>query len=224
MSSVPTPPATKPDQSQRILPAKPQAAAIVVLAFTAMLYIVELVDVALHHRLDDDGIVPRTLSGLDGIAWAPVLHGSWAHLLGNTLPVLIFGFLAMATGLARWFAVTVLIWLVSGIGVWLTAAPNTSTIGASGLAFGWLAYLLVRGVFNRSFKQLVVAVILLLIWGGTLWGLLPGNTGISWQAHAFGALGGILAAWLGARAGKSRARKAPTTLDGDTTPGSNLPE
>ena len=233
MSSVPTPSVTQPDQAKRILPAKPKAAAIVVLAFTALLYLVELVDeVALHGRLDSEGIVPRTPSGLDGIAWAPLLHGGWGHLLANTVPVLAFGFLAMAGGIARWLVVTGLIWVISGVGVWLTAAPGTSTIGASGLAFGWLAYLLVRGIFNRSFGQLVVAGVLLLIWGGALWGLLPGNPGISWQAHLFGALGGILAAWLAARADRARARKTPgkaghfrtTTLDGDASRRSNLPE
>lgn len=211
MSTLPAP--TPTDPRKRIVPANWKSASIVILAFTVLLYVLELVDTALHHSLDDDGVIPRSLSGLDGIVWAPVLHGSWAHLFGNTLPVLVFGFLVMAGGLARWIAVTALIWVVSGIGVWLTAASGTSTIGASGVAFGWLAYLLVRGLFNRAFGQLVVAGVLLLIWGGTLWGLLPGNTGISWQAHLFGALGGIVAAWLAARADRSKAKKAAGTVD-----------
>ncbi|TNC19242.1 rhomboid family intramembrane serine protease [Amycolatopsis alkalitolerans] len=212
--STPTAP-TEP--AKRIIPVKYKSAGIVVLAFTALLYLVELVDGVLHHSLDDDGVIPRTLSGLDGIVWAPVLHGSWAHLFGNTIPVVVFGFLAMASGIARWVGVTALIWVVSGLGVWLTGDSGTSTIGASGLAFGWLAYLLVRGIFNRSFGQLAVAAVLLLIWGGTLWGLLPGNTGISWQAHVFGALGGILAAWFTARADRARSRK--NAVPADPAPG-----
>jgi membrane associated rhomboid family serine protease len=212
MSTTPMPP-LHTDQSTRILPANPKTAGAVVLAFTALLYLVEVVDVGLHGSLDNDGIVPRTLSGLDGVVWAPLLHGSWAHLYANTVPVLVFGFLAMATGVTRWIAVTALIWLVSGLGVWLTGPANTSTIGASGLAFGWLAYLLVRGLFNRAFGQLVVAAALLVIWGGTLWGLLPGTAGVSWQAHVFGAIGGVLAAWLAARADRSRSRKATGNLD-----------
>ncbi|GHF81080.1 membrane associated rhomboid family serine protease [Amycolatopsis bartoniae] len=200
--------ATAPvDPAKRILPAKVKPAAVVVLAFTTLLYLVELVDAGLHHRLDDEGIVPRTLSGLDGVVWAPLLHGSWTHLFANTIPVLVFGFLALASGVGRWLAVTGLIWVVSGLGVWLTGVDHTSTIGASGVAFGWLAYLLVRGLFNRAFGQLVVAGVLLLVWGGTLWGLLPGNPGISWQAHVFGALGGILAAWFAAAADRAKARK-----------------
>jgi membrane associated rhomboid family serine protease len=212
MSTLPTPPA-QTDHTKRIMPANPKTAAIVVLGFTVLLYLVELVDVGLHGRLNDDGIVPRTLSGLDGVVWAPLLHGGWAHLFANTIPVLVFGFLAMAGGVTRWIAVTTLIWVVSGLGVWLTGATGTSTIGASGLAFGWLAYLLVRGIFNRAFGQLVVAALLLLFWGGTLWGLLPGNQGISWQAHLFGALGGIVAAWLAARADRSKAGKVPGNLE-----------
>lgn len=202
MSTLPAPPA---EGAKRVLPAKPKTAALVVLAFTALLYVVEAVDVALHNRLDAEGIVPRSLGGLDGVVWAPLLHGSWSHLLANTVPVMAFAFLAMAAGIARWALVTATIWLVSGLGVWLTAGAGTVTIGASGLAFGWLAYLLVRGLFNRSFAQILVAAVLLIGWGGMLWGVLPGQPGISWQAHLFGALGGVLAAWFAARAGRTRA-------------------
>ncbi|MFD2421112.1 rhomboid family intramembrane serine protease [Amycolatopsis pigmentata] len=203
MSTLPAAPAPSAD-TKRVLPPHPKTAALVILSFTALMYVVELVDVALHGSLDRDGIVPRTLSGLDGVVWAPMLHGGWAHLLGNTIPVLVFGFLAMASGILRWAVVTALVWVVSGLGVWLTGDTGTSTIGASGLAFGWLAYLLVRGLFNRSVGQLALAVVLLVLWGGTLWGLLPGNPGISWQAHLFGAIGGVLAAWIMARADRRR--------------------
>jgi membrane associated rhomboid family serine protease len=203
MSTPPVPAPTRP--GPRVLPPHPKLAGLVILAFTAMLYLVEVVDLALHGSLDRAGITPRTLSGLDGVIWAPLLHSGWAHLMGNTVPVLVFGFLAMAPGIARWLAVTATVWVVSGLGVWLTGDAGTTTIGASGLAFGWLAYLLVRGIFNRSFAQLTVAVVLLVLWGGTLWGLLPGNPGISWQAHLFGALGGVLAAWFAARSERRRA-------------------
>src|SRR5205823_13424759 len=103
-----------------VLPPRPAAAGITIVAFTAVLYIVELVDLALHGSLNNDGVVPRTLGGLDGIVWAPLLHGGWAHLLGNTIPVVVFGFLAMANGIARWAIVTAMIWIISGLGVWLT--------------------------------------------------------------------------------------------------------
>ncbi|HEU5471480.1 MAG TPA: rhomboid family intramembrane serine protease [Actinophytocola sp.] len=197
----------------RILPPNPRQAAIVVAGFTVLLYLIELIDRVLPANLEHGGIVPRSVSGLDGLAWAPLLHTTWGHLLANTLPVLVFGFLAMAGGLGQWTAVTLTIWVVSGVGVWLTGAGLT--VGASGLAFGWLAFLLVRGIFTRSLPQLAVAVALFLFWGSMLLGVLPGNPGISWQGHLFGALAGVLAAWLVAVAGRRAARAAAPGAGGD---------
>lgn len=177
------------------------------LAFTVLLYLVELVDVVLPADLDQGGILARDLSGLDGVIWAPLLHAGWGHLVSNTVPVLVFAFLAMAAGIGRWVLVTAIIWVLSGIGVWLISPDNTVTVGASGIAFGWLAFLLVRGIFNRAVGQILVAVVLLGIWSGMLWGLLPGDPGVSWQGHLFGALSGVFAAWVLARVDKSRAKK-----------------
>jgi membrane associated rhomboid family serine protease len=196
VSTLPATPPVKPrNPANRIIPPNPVVAGIVIGAFTALLYLIEAVDAVLPANLDNFGIQPRTLGGLDGILWAPLLHAGWSHLFANTVAIVVFGFLAMSGGIGQWVAVTLTIWLASGIGVWLTGADGV-TVGASGIAFGWLAFLLVRGIFNRSFGQLAVAVVLLAYWGGTLFGVLPGKPGISWQGHLFGALGGILAAWL----------------------------
>jgi membrane associated rhomboid family serine protease len=203
----------------RVLPPNPKQAAIVVAGFAALLYLIELVDAVLPTDLDRFGIRPRTLAGLDGIIWAPLLHHGWGHLFANTLPVLLFGFLAMAGGLGQWISVTATIWVVSGVGVWLIGGAGV-TVGASGLALGWLTFLLVRGLFTKSFLQLGIALVLLFYWGSTLLGVLPGNPGISWQGHVFGAAGGVLAAWLVAMAGRRAAIKAakeatPTVVPGD---------
>jgi membrane associated rhomboid family serine protease len=192
----------------RILPPNPKQAAIVVGAFTVLLYLLELIDVILPADLDRFGIEPRAVSGLDGIVWAPLLHHGWGHLLANTLPVLIFGFLAMSNGLAQWIAVTATIWVVSGAGVWLIGDSGV-TVGASGVALGWLTFLLVRGIFTRSFLQLGIAVVLFLYWGSTLLGVLPGNPGVSWQGHLFGAGAGVLAAWLVTMANRRAANRTP---------------
>lgn len=180
----------------RVLPQEPLKAAIVVGAFTVLLYLVELLDAVLPADLDHNGIIAREVAGLDGVIWSPLLHGGWGHLFSNTLPFAVLGFLAMAGGLAQWIAVTATIWLVSGFGVWLTGDSGSVTVGASGLVFGWMLFLLVRGVFNRSFRQLLVAAALLLYWGTMLFGVLPGDPRISWQGHLFGALGGVFAAWM----------------------------
>jgi membrane associated rhomboid family serine protease len=193
----------------RVWPPSTMVAMMVTLSFSALLYVIEFVDFTVFHEaLDANGIVPRDLSGLDGVLWAPLLHGGWFHLTANTVPLLVFGFLSMAAGLRQWIAVTATIWLVGGLGVWLTADPYTVTIGASGLAFGWLAFLLARGWFNRNFLQMGLAMVLLFFWGGLLWGVLPGQPGVSWQGHLFGALAGVLAAWLSAKA-NSYGRTAP---------------
>jgi membrane associated rhomboid family serine protease len=208
--------------AKRILPPHPLRAAVVIVGFTAVLYLVELANAGFFHgSLDNDGIHARSLSGLLGIVWAPLLHVGWAHLVANTLPVLLFGFLAMAGGIGPWIAVTATIWLISGLGVWLISPDGSVTVGASGVAFGWLMFLLVRGLFNRSIWQIVVAMVLLFYWGSVLWGLLPGRADISWQGHLFGALAGILCAWLVARANRPPARinknAATMTLPGNFT-------
>jgi len=172
-------------------------AAIVIAAFVAVLWVIEIVN-ASGADLTDDGIRPRQLGGLWGVLWAPLLHASFAHLESNTIPLLVLGFLVLLGGLARFGAVTATVWLVSGIGVWLLGGTNTVVVGASGLAFGWLAYIIVRGVFTRSLVQIALGLVILVVYGGLLWGVLPGASGVSWQAHLFGAVGGILAAAGGA--------------------------
>jgi membrane associated rhomboid family serine protease len=189
----------------RVLPPHPVAAAVTMLAFTALLYVIEAVDLATGGALDvDGGIISRRLDGLDGVLWAPLLHAGWAHLAANTVPFLVFGFLAMAGGIRQWIGVTAVIWVLSGLGVWLVGPDQTITVGASGVIFGWLVFLLFRGFFARSFRQIVVAVVLFLIWGSVLLGVLPGEQGISWQGHLFGALAGLLCASLVAKADRAR--------------------
>ena len=185
--------------SARVLPARPLRALVVILVLTALLWVIELYDAATGGRLDYDGIVPRTADGLGGIVWAPLLHHGFAHLEANTLPFVVFGFLVLAAGLARFALVTATIWVIAGLGVWLTASDGSVTVGMSGVIFGWLTFLLVRGFFARSGLQILLAVGLFLVWGSVLIGVLPGQPDVSWQGHLSGALAGVLAAWLFAR-------------------------
>jgi len=182
--------------SARVFPAQPLRAVGTMLAVTALLWVVEFYDQVTPADLDQDGIVPRTTDGLEGILWAPLLHGGWAHLIANTLPFLVFGFLVLANGIGRFAVVTAIVWALGGLGVWLTAPDGSVTVGMSGVIFGWLAYLLIRGFFARSGTQILLAVVLFFFWGGILFGVLPGQEGVSWQGHLFGALAGVVAAWL----------------------------
>ncbi|MGQ0719748.1 MAG: rhomboid family intramembrane serine protease [Pseudonocardiales bacterium] len=188
----------------RVFPARPGQAATIIAAFTGLLYLTEAVDTVLRGALDREGIRPRQFDGLDGILWAPMLHGGWQHLVANTVPVLVLGFLALAGGIGQFVAVTATIWLVGGLGTWLVGSPGVH-LGASGLIFGWLVFLLVRGFFARSLTQILLAVVLFAFWGGVLWGVLPGTPGVSWEGHLFGAVGGLIAARLTARADRPRA-------------------
>jgi membrane associated rhomboid family serine protease len=169
-------------------------------AMIAVMVLVQLASLFWANLVNVLGIQPRTLSGLVGIVTAPFVHLDWQHLVSNAIPFLIFGFLVMVHGVKQFVAVTAVIWLVSGFGVWLTAPSDSVVIGASGIVFGWLAYLLARGIFNRNVWQILLGVVLFLIWGGMFWGVLPGASGISWQGHLFGSLGGVLAAFLAAKA------------------------
>lgn len=172
-----------------------QKAAVLIASFAASLYVIEFVDVLDDNRLDNLGIEPRTADGLWGVAFAPMLHAGWDHLIGNTIPLLVLGFLVLMAGIARGIAATAIIWIVGGVGTWLTGQSGSVHIGASVLIFGWLTFLIVRGLFTRSVLQILLGLAVLVLYGGLLWGVLPNDPRISWQGHLFGAIGGVLAAW-----------------------------
>ncbi len=146
-------------------------------------------------HLEAHGIRPRTLAGLAGIAFAPFLHGDFAHLISNSLPFLILGALVMAGGRGVFLGTTIFVVLVGGAGVWLLAPGHTNHIGASGLVFGYLGFLLSRGIVEKSPLWVLLAIAILVGYGSLLYGVLPGQPGISWQGHLFGFLAGIVAAW-----------------------------
>ncbi|MEX3754870.1 rhomboid family intramembrane serine protease [Mycobacteroides abscessus] len=187
---------------------------VLVASFVALLYVVEGIDSVTGHRLDENGIRPLETDGLDGILFAPLLHANWGHLVANTVPALVLGFLAAAAGVGRFLLATAIIWLLGGVGTWLIGniglPYETNHIGASGLIFGWLTYVIVRGFFNRSVGQILIGAVVLVLYGGVLWGVLPGQFGVSWQGHLSGAVAGVLAAyWLSGRERKVQAARGP---------------
>jgi membrane associated rhomboid family serine protease len=165
-----------------------------VVAMAALMWVLEVVDVAADHRLDRLGIEPRDADGLAGIIAAPFLHVGFDHLVSNTIPFVIMGFVIAARGAVRVAAVTAIVAGVSGLGTWLIAPSSTVHIGASGVVFGYATYLLSRGFFNRSVVELAIGVAVAVVWGGALIGGLLPEEGVSWQGHFFGAVGGIVAA------------------------------
>ena len=182
--------------SRRDSPVPARTAGIVIGAWTVLLWLIELVDQVTRGALEMLGIQSWNVASLPSVFVAPLIHDDWAHLAANTLPFAALGFLVLLGGWGRALWATVVIVVVSGLFAWLLSPPHTVTIGASGLVFGWLAYLLVRAVFTRNTAQIVIAVAVLVVYGSLLWGVLPTQPGVSWQAHLGGALGGALAARL----------------------------
>ncbi len=166
----------------------------VLMALVAVMWLSEIVDTALDHRLDGYGIEPRDADGLIGIPAAPFLHAGFGHLISNTVPFLAMGFVIAFKGAARVALVTAIVALVSGGGTWLVAPESTIHIGASGVVFGYATYLLSRGFFDRDFFEIAIGVAVGVIYGGVLIGGLIPEEGVSWQGHFFGAVGGLVAA------------------------------
>ncbi len=140
------------------------------------------------------GVIPRTTIGLRGILFAPFLHAGLAHIMANSIPFVVLGWLVMLRDARHFVPVTVLAMLGAGLMAWLLGAPGSVHIGASGVIFGYLGFLILSGWFARSFASILLSVLVIALWGGMVLGVMPGQTGISWQAHLGGFLGGAFAA------------------------------
>lgn len=159
------------------------------------MWVMEVVDLLPGTPFDSWGIRPRTLRGVLGIALAPFLHSGFPHLIANSIPFAILGVAIAFASVVRFVEVVCIVGLTSGIGTWLLGQSNSVHIGASGLVFGFVTYLVSRGIFARKILWLLGGAVVMVVYGGILWGLLP-RPGVSWTGHVFGAVGGVLAAWL----------------------------
>ncbi|MEL7256141.1 MAG: rhomboid family intramembrane serine protease [Pseudomonadota bacterium] len=139
------------------------------------------------------GLIPRHVAGIDGVIGMPFLHGSYDHLISNTPPLLLMGGLLALTATRALIAVNGVIVLLGGALVWLFG-ETAIHVGASGLIFGWFGFLVARGVVDRSPITLATSLLIVVLYGSIVWGMVPGQTGISWEAHLFGALSGVAAA------------------------------
>ncbi|MEC4893491.1 MAG: rhomboid family intramembrane serine protease [Oscillatoria sp. PMC 1051.18] len=188
---------TQPTKSSLARELKTQAT--ILSGTVAVFWITEIVDrFVLQGGLDRFGIIPRHAIGLRGILFAPFLHGDFAHLIANSLPFLVLGWFVMLQETSDFFVVTILSMLIGGLGVWLFGAPGFH-IGASGVIFGYLGFLLFRGLFQRNIPSIFLSVVVGFLYGGLIWGVLPIQEGISWEGHLFGFFGGVVAAYLVAR-------------------------
>jgi len=165
-----------------------------VLILVAILWGVHLVDVVLPIDFNAYGLRPRTIGGLIGIPLMPFLHGGWGHLISNTIPLAVL-LVLLAGSRAKSIGIVVGLVLLGGLFLWLFGRSSIH-IGASGLVYGLIAFLIASGFLERRLGTLLVALLVLFLYGGSmLWGVLPSmNQGVSWDGHLFGAIaGGLLA-------------------------------
>lgn len=189
MTSVPPEP-HRARTASRLLP---------VLILLGLMWTAELIDFVLPQNLDEHGIVSRTTSGLPGVLLAPFLHADFSHLISNTVPFLILGSLVAWRASGSFWFIAIAVTILGGLGVWLLGPSNVITIGASGVVFGFLAYLITTGLLIRNWLDISVAVIVLLVYGSQFWATLPFGVAqnVSWLAHLTGAIGGVaIALWL----------------------------
>lgn len=172
-----------------------------VLAFVGAIWGVFLLDALTPLDLTPYGVLPRTWRGLIGIPVMPFLHAGWGHLLNNTLPLLVLLMLLAGSRASSWLVV-MSIALLGGIMLWLVGRPAVH-VGASGLIFGLIAYLIVAGVLERRFVPLAISAVVTVLFGGTLlWGIAPQLGGhVSWEGHLSGACAGAVVAFALARRG-----------------------
>jgi membrane associated rhomboid family serine protease len=170
---------------------------VLLAGIVAIMWILEAINSLDSNRIaTSDGIYARNLDHIWAIFTAPFLHFSWQHLIANTVPFLFMGVIIAMQGARRLLLVTLVIIVVGGLGTWLIAPSGTDTAGASGVVFGYATYLLARGFFNRSVLELLTGLVVGVVWGGALLASVVPHTGVSWQGHVCGAIGGVVAAYL----------------------------
>jgi len=176
----------------------------------AALWVVQIANSIDHYELSRHfGIVAHQPSRLPDIFSAPLLHWSFSHLEANSAPLFFLGFFAAYRGIRRFVVVTVLIVVTSGLGSWLFSSTHAVEVGASGVVFGYFGYVVVRGIVERHFLDVIVGIVVALTYWSILQGVLPNDPHISWQAHLFGLIGGIAAALLLRQRPPSRTKAEP---------------
>lgn len=168
---------------------------IIPLAFPLAIWIIYLVTYLFDVYPYKLGILPRNLEGLIGIITAPLIHGGFSHLISNTAPLILMGLGIFYFYPKVAYKVFVIIYLGTGILVWIFAR-EVYHIGASGVIYGFVSFLFFSGVFRKDNKSIALALIVIFLYGGLIWGILPTRQAISWESHFFGAIVGTIAAFI----------------------------
>jgi membrane associated rhomboid family serine protease len=201
--------------------AKARTAFFVMVGVLALLWAIQIINVVdSYHLTFSYGIRPRDIGTLPYILTAPFLHFSWTHIEGNSGPLFIFGFLAAYRGIGKFATVTLIVVLTSGFAAWFFESPGSVGAGASGVVFGYLGYILVRGLFDRHGLDVLIGAVMALCFAYQFSVLLP-HQGIGWQAHIGGVVGGVVGGWLlrdrrSARAASSARKERKATSSAGT--------
>lgn len=157
---------------------------------------IEIFNASTGRALNQLGLIPG--GPIEGIFIAPFLHGSMMHFAANFIPLSVFSLLLLQHGIMRFVLVSLMVIGLGGLGVWLVARP-ASHVGASGLIYGYFAYVLVAGFLSREIKLILISIAAAIIYGGIIIGVLPSSPEVSWESHLFGFIAGVVAALLWAR-------------------------
>ena len=168
---------------------------IIPLTFPAALWLIHLVAVMFSINLSPLGVFPRNFSGVIGILTSPLIHGSFSHLISNTAPLIILGISIFYFYPKSAYRSFVLIYFGTGLLVWLFGR-EVYHIGASGVVYGYVSFLFFNGLFRKDNKSIALSLLVVFMYGGLVWGILPGMKGISWESHFFGAVIGFIAAFI----------------------------
>jgi len=178
----------------------------IIMSLCGLMTIIHIVNISLNSQLNAFGIIPGNMNTLPHVFTAPFLHGDWTHLVNNVIGLAIFSALSLIRGVKFFVHSSVIIIVLTGIAVWLFARSGATHIGASGWIFGLWSLSIAIAWFQRSFLNIVIAVFVAVFYGGMVWGVLPTNPYVSFESHLFGAIAGIVAAYILTRKKSARVK------------------
>jgi membrane associated rhomboid family serine protease len=165
------------------------------LLFPFVLWFVHLLSLLFSEDLSKLGLLPRNLVGLFGIFTSPLIHADFSHLISNTIPLIVLGYIIFSFYPKVSYILFIFIYFFTGLLVWIFAR-QVFHIGASGVVYGFVSFLFFSGIFRRDNTSIALALVITFLYGGLVWGIIPGWKGISWESHLFGAITGLTAAYL----------------------------
>ena len=165
------------------------------LFFPVAIWIVHLLSLILNEDFTRLGILPRTFIGLLGIITSPLIHADFSHLISNTIPLIILGWVLFNFYPRVSYLLFFFVYFLTGLLVWIFAR-HVYHIGASGIVYAFVSFLFFSGIFRRDNKSIALALVITFLYGGLVWGMIPGWKGISWESHLFGAIAGLIAAYI----------------------------